>query len=156
MSRGNIRIRAPQEFAAGLFLIVISAIALWQTADLPVGTMRQLGPGMLPRVLATAVGLCGIVLLALSFVHNGQKLDRWSLRGPLFVLGAIIIFGLTVRPLGLAVAGPLVIVIGGFASPESRLIESVIFGVVITLFCLLLFKVVLTLPIPVAPWLLGY
>jgi putative tricarboxylic transport membrane protein len=68
----------------------------------------------------------------------------------------VLLFGLTVRPLGLAVAGPLVIIVSGFASSESRLIESVIFGVIMTVFCLLLFKVLLTLPVPVAPWLLGY
>ena len=42
-------IRAPQESAAGLFLIAIAAIALWQEADLAAGTLNQMGPGMLPR-----------------------------------------------------------------------------------------------------------
>ena len=156
MSRDKVRICAPQEFAAGVFLILLAVVAAWQGTDLSVGTMRQLGPGMLPVILTTCTGLSGLVLLVLSFVHDGAPLERWGLRGPLFVLGAIILFGLTIRPLGLAVAGPLVIIIGGFASKESRLIESVIFAVVMTVFCLLLFKVLLTLPIPVAPWLVGF
>jgi putative tricarboxylic transport membrane protein len=156
MSRGKVRIRAPQEFAAGLFLILLAALGFWQGADLALGTMRQLGPGMLPRVLTFCVGAIGVLLVFLSVIHDGDKLERWSLRGPLFVLGAVLAFGLTVRPLGLAVAGPLVIIISGFASRETRLLESAIFGVVMTVFCLLLFKVLLTLPVPVAPWLLGY
>lgn len=156
MNSDRIRIRGPQEFAAGVFLIALAIIAFWQAADLSLGTMRQLGPGMLPRVLIICTGLCGLVLLILSFLHDGSPLERWGLRGPLFVLGAVVLFGLTIRPLGLAVAGPLVIIVGSFASHESRLIESVIFGVVMTGFCLLLFKVLLTLPIPVAPWLLGF
>lgn len=156
MSVGKVRIRAPQEFAAGLLLSVLATIAFWQGYDLSLGTMRQLGPGMMPRILIFGVGTCGLLLMLLSFLRDGDALERWSLRGPLFVLGAVIIFGLTVRPLGLAVAGPLVVIIGGFASHETRLVESAIFGVVITGFCLLLFKVLLTLPIPVAPWLLGY
>jgi putative tricarboxylic transport membrane protein len=156
MSAGKIRIRNPQDAAAGLFLVVLAAVAIWQSADLSVGTLRQLGPGMLPRTLAYAVGFCGLALLIGAFLRPGAGLERWSLRGPLFVLGAVIAFGLTIRPLGLAVAGPLVIVIGGFASHESRIVESVIFGAVMTAFCLFLFKVVLTLPIPVAPWLVGF
>jgi putative tricarboxylic transport membrane protein len=156
MSRGKGRIRAPQEFAAGLFLIVLATIAFWQSSDLSLGTMRQLGPGMLPRILTLCTGLCGLALLILSVAHDGSRLERWTLRAPLFVLGAVCLFGLTIRPLGLAVAGPLTIVIAGFASSESRLIESVVFAVVMTGFCLLLFKVLLTLPIPVAPWLLGF
>lgn len=156
MSAGKIRIRHPQDAAAGLFLVVLAVVAIWQTSDLSVGTLRQLGPGMLPRTLGYAVGLCGVIVLINAFLRAGAGLERWSLRGPLFVLGAVIVFGLTVRPLGLAVAGPLVVVIGGFASHETKLLESVIFGVTITAFCLFLFKFVLSLPIPVAPWLLGY
>lgn len=156
MSGGPLRVRSPQEFAAGLFLIALAALGLWQAADLSLGTMRQLGPGMLPRILIVCTALCGVALLVLSIVHDGSPLERWGLRGPLFVLGAIVLFGLTIRPLGLAVAGPLVVIVGSFASDESRIVESTIFAVVITVFCLLLFKVLLTLPIPVAPWLIGF
>lgn len=156
MSRGMIRIRAPQEAAAGLFLIALALFALWQSSDLTTGTLRQLGPGMLPRSLAYVTGLCGLVILIHAFLREGAGLDRWSLRGPLFVLGAVVAFGLTVRPFGLAVAGPLVVIIGGLASHETRLVELVVFAVVMTAFCVALFKYILTLPIPVAPWLLGY
>ena len=156
MNGGPVRVRSPQEFAAGLFLIALAAIAFWQAADLSLGTMRQLGPGMLPRILIICTALCGVALLVLSFVHDGSPLERWGLRGPLFVLGAIVLFGLTIRPLGLAVAGPLVVIVGSFASDESRIVETTIFAVVITVFCLLLFKALLTLPIPVAPWLIGF
>jgi hypothetical protein len=61
-----------------------------------------------------------------------------------------------VRPLGLVVAGPLAIVIGAFASDEVRWKETLLFGAVMTLFCIGLFKFALGLPIPLAPWLLGY
>jgi putative tricarboxylic transport membrane protein len=156
MSPGKIRIRAPQEFTAGIFLLVLAVLAFWQGFDLSLGTMRQLGPGMLPRILMFAVGFCGLVILIRSFFYDGAALEGWSLRGPLFVLGAVVVFGLTVRPLGLAVAGPLVIIIGSFGSHETRLVESAIFGVVMTGFCVVLFKFVLSLPIPVAPWLIGF
>ena len=156
MSRDTVRIRAPQDAGAGLFLMALAVFAVWQSSDLTIGTLRQLGPGMLPRTLAYVTGLCGLIIFINAFLRDGAGLERWSLRGPVFVLGAIIAFGLTVRPLGLAVAGPLVIVIAGFASRETRLVESLIFSVVITAFCLALFKYILTLPIPVAPWLLGY
>ena len=151
-----IRIRAPQDAAAGLFLIALGAFVFWQTTDLSVGTMRALGPGMMPRVLATLCALCGLALVGYSLIKDGAALERWSIRGPLFILGAAIVFGLTVRPLGLFVAGPAAVIIGSMAARDSRPIEAVAFGVGMTVFCWLLFKVLLTLPIPVAPWLLGY
>lgn len=111
---------------------------------------------MMPRVLATLCGICGIALIVFSLIKDGAALERWSIRGPLFILGAAIVFGLTIRPLGLFVAGIATVILGSFASHDSRFVESVIFGVAMTTFCWLLFKVLLSLPIPVAPWLLGY
>lgn len=146
----------PKNAAAGFFLMAVAALALWQTADLAGGSLRQMGPGMLPRVLASLLGLAGIVLIISTYWQERVALERWSLRGLIFILGAVIAFGLTVRPLGLAVAGPLALVISVGASSESRLAEIAIFGLVMTGFCILLFKILLGLPIPVAPWLLGY
>ena len=75
---------------------------------------------------------------------------------PLLVLGGVVVFGLTVRPLGLLVAGPLAIVVAAFASDEVRWKETLPFGALMTAFCIGLFKFALGLPIPLAPWLLGY
>ncbi len=149
-------IRAPQDAAAGLLLVFLAGFALWQGADLSAGTLGQIGSGMLPRALAVLTLLCGMALLVESVLTRGAGLDRWGVRGPIFILGAAVAFALAVRPLGLAVAGPLVIVISAMASRETRLVEMLIFGAVISTFCLMLFKFALNLPIPVAPWLIGY
>ena len=74
----------------------------------------------------------------------------------LFVLGAILVFAYSVRPLGLAVAAPVAILIGAFASSDTRWGETLLFSVVMTAFCIGLFKYALGLPIPLAPWLVGY
>jgi putative tricarboxylic transport membrane protein len=113
-----------------------------------------MGPGALPKGLAMLLGGLGVVLLLNAFKSEG--LARWSVRGPLFVLGALVLFGLTVRPLGLAVAGPVLIAAAGFASSEVRWRETLVFGLAMTVFCVGLFKFALGLPIPLAPWLVGY
>jgi putative tricarboxylic transport membrane protein len=145
-----------QDFAGGLVIIAVSLFALWQGSDLPIGTLGGMGPGMLPRSLAVLLGLLGALLLAESMLEAGTPLGRWSIRGPLLVLGAVAVFGLTIRPAGLLVAGPLAIVIAALASDEVRWRETLPFGAVMTLFCIGLFKFALGLPIPLAPWLLGY
>lgn len=152
----GLRIRSPQDAGAGLFLVGLAAIALWESAGLSAGTLNQIGPGMIPRGLAVLTGLCGVALLVDAFLQDGAGLERWALRGPVFILGAAVAFALAVRPLGLAVAGPAAVVIASFASRDTRLVESLIFGVVMTLFCVGLFKMGLGLPIPVLPWLIGY
>jgi putative tricarboxylic transport membrane protein len=148
--------RVTTDAAAGLFLIAFGAWAWWLGAELTAGTLNQLGPGMLPRALSVLLGLCGVALLVDGLVTRGEALQRWDLRGPLFLLGAAVLFGFSVRPLGLAVAAPVAVMVGAMASPETRWGETLAFAAVLTLFCLLLFKIALSLPIPVLPWLIGY
>jgi hypothetical protein len=146
-------VRAPQDVAAGLFLALVGAIALWLSRDLPLGTLRAMGAGMLPRSLAVMVGIAGLVLVATAFVSDGEKLERWHLRGPILILGSVAVFALTIRTLGLAFAGPLSMLCASFASDEARWKEALVFAVCMTAFCIVLFKVLLGLPIPVVAFL---
>ena len=92
---------------------------------------------------------------------DGDPLEHWTLRGPLVVVLAIFAFAITIRPfslgglslpgLGMIVAGPLAIVIGGFAAPEGRLRTLLILAFLLTPFCMILFGDLLNLPIPVFP-----
>lgn len=149
-------VNVPRDAGAGVFLIAIGGFALWQGAALDPGSLRQIGPGMLPRALAVLTALFGVALAAGVLFDRGERLERWSLRGPLFILGAAVAFGLAVRPLGLTVAGPIAVIVGSFAGRDTRIVEAVVFGAVMTAFCVALFKLLLGLPIPVAPWLIGY
>jgi len=149
-------IRAPQDLAAGLFLIGLGAFALWQNAGLERGTLRVFGPGMMPMILAWACVIAGFAVGIGAMLWDGPKLERWTFRGPLFILGSAVAFGLTVRPLGMAVAAPLAVMLSSMASSETKLGEAAIFAVVLTAFCLAMFRFMLNLPIPVAPWAIGY
>ncbi len=154
-------VSSPQGLVAGLTLIALAALALWLTKDLDQGTLNAMGPAMLPRWLAIGVGLCGVALVGASFTKDGEGLERWSLRGPAFVILAIFAFAVTIRPfsfaaistpgLGLAIAGPLAIIVGGHATPEARLRDLLILALVLTPFCMVLFGDLLNLPIPIFP-----
>jgi putative tricarboxylic transport membrane protein len=149
-------VRAPRDFAAGAFMVALGLFAFWQNAGLALGTLRAFGPGMMPAILSGLCVLFGLLIAGSAFLADGPALERWTLRGPLFVLGGAVAFGLTIRPLGLAVAAPLSVVVTSFAGRDARIGETLVFGVLITLLCLGLFKYALGLPIPVAPWLIGY
>lgn len=161
-------LKSPQDFAAGIFLLVFAAIALLGAWDLKFGQLRGIGPGLMPKVTAAILGSFGIALFVTSFMSRGSILERWSLRGPLCVLGAVLLFALTIRgaaftsmgiavpPLGLLVAGPLAVIVSALADKDTRLFEVAIYAAVITALCVGLFKFLLRLPIPIAPWLLGY
>jgi putative tricarboxylic transport membrane protein len=148
-ARPPLRIRAPRDLVAGACLVALAAFALWAGRDLDAGTLRAMGPGMVPRTVAAGIGVGGLVIAALSLLVDGPALDRWPLRGPVFVTLGVVAFALTIRSFGLVVAGPLVVMIGGAASPESRPRELALFALVMTAFCVGLFRFLLSLPIPV-------
>ena len=150
-------VKNPQDFVGGIAIVALAAFALWLARSLGGTTGGGMGPGTLPKALALLLGALGIVLAVNAFIEKeGPGIERLAWRGPLFILGAIVVFGLAVRPLGLAVAGPLAIAVAGLASAEVRWRETLVFGVLMTLFCVGLFKFALGLPIPLAPWLVGY
>jgi Tripartite tricarboxylate transporter TctB family len=161
-------IKAPQDFAAGLFLLVFAAIAAFGAFDLRFGQLRGIGPGLMPKVMAAMLATFGGLLIFQSFLTRGSLLERWSIRGPFFVLGAVLLFAATIRGVefsslgikipafGLLVAGPLAVVFSGLADKDTRWGELIIYACVITGLCIGLFKFALRLPIPLAPWWLGY
>lgn len=142
-------VRAPRHLVAGLALIGLAAFALWAVSGLSQGSLRAMGPAMLPRIVAVAIGACGLVFVCLAFTQKGASLAPWELRGPLIVGAGMVVFALTIRSLGFAVAAPLAMLIAGRGTTEVRPKELAIFAVVMTGFCLLLFRYLLDQPIPV-------
>lgn len=154
-------VRAPQSFVAGIVLVGLGMFGIWAASDLPRGTLGSMGPGMLPHWVAIGVAICGSVLAVTGLVREGAGLQTFGLRGPLTVVLAILAFAVTIRPfalgsvvspgLGLIVAGPLAVIIGGYATPEARFRELLILALLLTAGCMLLFGDLLNLPIPIFP-----
>ena len=144
-------IRSPLDFAGGLFLLGIAAVGYAGAFTLPFGQLSGIGSGLLPKVVAALVAAFGVLLLLQSFVIAGDRLERWAIRGPIMVLGAVAVFAFTVRSLGLVVAGPLCFIVAGFADRDMRPVEAVVSAVLATLACGFLFKDLLNLPIPFDP-----
>ena len=168
----NGLVRSPFDLAGGLFLLGIAALGLAGGFNLPFGTLSGIGSGLMPRVVAVLVGAFGALLVVQALIFDGDQLEKWHLRGPVFVLGAVLAFAMVIRgstlnfggffgipllatvkvpALGLLVAGPLAVIISSFADQGTRLREIAVFAVVMTLLCGLLFKELLNLPIPFDP-----
>lgn len=148
--------RAPQDVAGGIILLAVSAFGWWQAGDLASGSLRQFGPGMVPRILLVLTALSGAALVIGGLRRSGPPLGVWSIRAGIFILGSAVAFGLAIRPLGMAVAGPLAVILASLAGRDGRLVEAIVFGAVMTGFSIALFRYALALPVPVAPWLIGY
>jgi len=147
--------RFPRDIAAGLFLLLIAAVGYAGTLDLP-SIWAGVGSGLMPKLVAGLIAVLGLAIMLLGMAPSADRLQSMTLRGPLFVLGAAVMFAATIRTLGLAVAGPLTWVIAAMADPDSRLVEIIFFSILMTVLCVGLFKYALRLPIPLLPFVLGY
>jgi len=148
---GFVPVRAPQDYYGGLVLVLLATFALVASAELPGQRGFAFGPGTAPRLFATLLAACGIGILILGAVSDGPAIEKYKLRGPIYVIGAICLFAAMIRPLGLVVSSFLTFVLAIMGSSEMKWVESVVGAVVMTLFCVLLFVYLLNLPFQLWP-----
>lgn len=147
----RVTIRNPQDFYGGVALVAVAVIALFATMSLQGMRGFAFGPATAPRLFATLLGALGGLVAIMGLVTPGPALERYAIRGPVFVLGAILIFAATIRPLGLIVAAFLTILSAAGAAPDVRWRETVVWAVILTAFCSVLFPYGLSLPFQLMP-----
>jgi putative tricarboxylic transport membrane protein len=144
-------LKSPLDFAGGLFLIGLAVVGYAGGFSLPFGQLSGIGSGLMPKTVALLVGAFGVMLLAQGLFIQGDRLEAWAVRGPIFVLGGVLVFAVTIRPWGLIIAGPLAVIVSALADKDSRPVELAVVAVALTLVCGLMFKEMLNLPIPFDP-----
>jgi len=146
-----MRLRSPQDLVGGIALVLLSILAFSQIGDLKVGTASRMGPGYFPAVLSGLTGLLGLIIAGRSFALDGPPLDRLHWRQTLPLLGAILAFGLAIRPLGLVLACILLFGISAIAAEDTRWRELIVVGGALILLAVGLFVLALNLPFPLWP-----
>lgn len=134
-----IRVRSPQDFWAGLLFVVIGCGALWFGRDFVVGALTQMGPGYIPRVLSLAMIGIGAFLALRSLVLEGPQIERGLFRPQIFVLLAIIVFGLLIERVGLGPTVMTVTIVASLASYEMKRIEMVTLAIGLSIASVMLF-----------------
>jgi hypothetical protein len=143
-----------KDIGAGVIFIAIGLLFGVGALHHELGTALRMGPGYFPLILAgLLVGLgVAIVVTGLGHAAPGRLAVPW--RGLVLILGAPVVFGLTVRGLGLAPALALVALISAFASRRMSVPLALALSVSLTVFCVLLFSLGLGLPLRLfGPWL---
>jgi putative tricarboxylic transport membrane protein len=148
---GVIPVRAPRDFYGGLVLVMVPTLALMSSAELPGQRGFAFGPGTAPRLFSLVLAALGAMVAVGGVFAEGPPIEKYKIRGPLLVIIGILAFAAMIRPLGLFPATFLAFMISILGSTEMRWIESLIAAVAMTLFCWLLFVVLLGLPFQLWP-----
>ena len=147
-------VKGPQDFYGGLALMGIALFALWASSDLQGMRGFSFGPGTAPRMFAYLLLALGAGVAVTGFLVDGPPLQRYGIRGPVFVTLAILAFAVAIRPLGLVVSAFGAFIIAAMGSEETRWKETIIVGICLTIGCALLFPYALGLPLDLFPRIL--
>jgi hypothetical protein len=135
----------------GFVIIGLGIFVLASTWHLSTTSSAGIGPGALPRVLGALISLAGLIIMASGSQSESEALEDWRWRGIICVLGAVILFAVSIRPLGLAFAVPIAFLCSSVGSKEVRPVETLLAALLLSIGSIVLFVIGLKLPIPVAP-----
>jgi hypothetical protein len=133
---------------AGLFLVAVGVIAVVIARNYTFGTALRMGPGFFPTVLGGFLILSGLYILA-NGLRSGETLaGSWSLRSLIVLPLALALFGVLIDRAGFIPAMLVLIFGSGLAGTDFRLIELLVFSVLLTALCAIVFVWALGLPYP--------
>jgi Tripartite tricarboxylate transporter TctB family len=144
-----VRINKVDVSAGAVFALFGTYFVTGSATQLPIGTASEMGPGFFPLLLGFLLialgGLIGIRAIGQPLVHFG--IINW--RSLILVSLAPILFGLTIRGLGLGPATAISVLTASLASRRMSVTFAIILTVCLTLFCILTFSIGLGLPLPI-------
>lgn len=144
-----IKLKEPRDLLLACIFAGFSAVAFIQGQGLAMGSARAMGPGYFPFVLACVLLAIAAALAIRSIV--AKPLGEWptvSIRVASSIIGAALLFGLLLRPVGLVVAILVAVLVSGFAIDGFRWKSSLLTGAVLAGGSALLFVYLLGQPIP--------
>ncbi|MDB5508082.1 MAG: hypothetical protein JWL93_551 [Hyphomicrobiales bacterium] len=143
--RGNI------DFYCGLLLLSISALAIWTVSELDFGTAQEMGPAYFPLVVAGLLGAMSLFMIVKGLLTRGEAVGHIEVRPLFFILASFLAFGLLVQPAGLIIAIVTQVALAHFASPDTRVIESILFALGLAVFSAVVFVHLLGIPVSLFP-----
>jgi hypothetical protein len=111
---------SPREYFGGATLVALAILAYTASRDLPGMSGFKFGPGTTPHGFSALLGALGLAVAATGVFAKGPGIERFHLRGPLFVTLSVLIFAGTVRSFGLAVSSFLSICAAAAATPDEN------------------------------------
>jgi hypothetical protein len=147
-----------QDLAVGAIFVAIALFFGIDTLiELPIGTPRRMGPGFFPVVLSGLLLIMGVAIALKGLRSQPMTLGPVPWRGLAVLLPVPVVFGLTIRGLGLTLSIFLVAFISTFASRRATLVLALALGVGLTIFCVLVFHYGLGVPTPLfGSWVMRF
>ena len=143
---------SPRDVLAGLTFVAIGLGFTVVAVTYDIGSANQMGPGSFPLVLGLILAGLGVFIAARGFADGEEgPIGTVPWRAVVLVVGAVIVFGFTVRSLGLAPSTFLAAFMSALASRQTTLPVAVLIAVGLTVVSVLVFVFALSLRLPLFP-----
>ena len=152
-----LSIRNPKDFFTGILLLVIVAVFAYGLTELQIGTAYRMGPGYFPMVLTGMLAIFAIVLVINGFTTDGEAIGEIPWRALIVITASIVVYGATLKGLGLVPALSLTVLISTFAADKWDAKAAIGVTIVLVAASVGIFVKGLGLPLSMfGPWVGGY
>jgi len=146
-------IRHPKDFWTGIIFLFFGLAAVVIGQDYSMGTAGRMGPAYFPVVLGALLALVGLIAVVRSMLRPGEPVGRFYVKEIVLILSAVLLFGFLVRGAGLVPAALALVVLSACASRSFHLGRTLLLGVGLAIFAVVLFVKLLGLPMAAfGPW----
>ena len=143
-----VRVKSPQDIGSGAVFLVIGLAGLYFGSDLTFGSAARMGPGYFPVLLSGLIIVVGLVVGFKGLTIEGPPIEPVQVRPICFIIAAILVFGWLIESIGLALTAILLTIFAAYARPEVKLGETIMLGVGLGLFTVVVFVYVLGQALP--------
>jgi putative tricarboxylic transport membrane protein len=151
IAAGLVKVQNPQDVYGGMALILLALVAYVASNELPGMRGFAFGPGTAPRLFAGALALLAVGVVLGGLLKAGPNVSPYAFRGVIFIIGSILAFAASIRPLGLVIASFATMIVCAAAAEDVKWRESIVVAVAVTAFCAVLFPYGLNLPFQLWP-----
>lgn len=138
------------DILGGALMIGFGIFAMIYAQRYAFGSVSQMGPGFFPVVLGGILALLGVLIILPALARPGPGLE-FNWKTLLFVIGAIIAFAFTLRPLGLIIATMAAVFLAASAERNFSLKGRLLLALGIAALVFVIFRIGLRMNIPVWP-----
>jgi hypothetical protein len=148
-----VRIKNEKDFWSGVMFVAFGLGFAGFAQQYDMGTAQRMGPAFFPTILGGLLAVLGVIigLKGLAAETIDGKIEKFHFASIAWVLGAVVAFGLLLRPAGLIVALLVLVIVSSLGSHEFKARDTAALAIGLCLLVLAVFIYGLGLTIPVWP-----
>ncbi|MCA0423440.1 MAG: tripartite tricarboxylate transporter TctB family protein [Proteobacteria bacterium] len=146
----------------GISCIILGLAAIAIARDYPYGSVTAMGPGFIPTAVSILLIFFGALILAGRGRDVPESADGGEIAAPAFspegpwraigsITVSIVLFGMSIKPLGLPITAFLVVLVAGYAHSQMRIWPLLTLAVLLSAAATLVFIGLLGLNIGTLP-----